>query len=67
MSDRDRADYYRLQAAQAQMTLKEVFVLFTSKVRQLPLYFLVSQAARCSGLAFGLFFACRAFMVDILL
>ena len=32
MSDRDRADFYRLQARQAQLEMQEVYVLFTSKV-----------------------------------
>ena len=33
MSDRQRAEFYRLQASQAQQERQEVFVLFTSKVR----------------------------------
>ena len=34
MSDRDRADFYRLQARQAQLEMQEVYVLFTSKVSE---------------------------------
>ena len=61
MSDRDRADFYRLQARQAQLEMQEVYVLFTSKVGDfIRLFFKLYNTVKRTNIVKTLSFLCKS-------
>ena len=64
MSDRDWADFYRLQARQAQLEMQEVYVLFTSKVGEfIGLCFkILYNTVKRTNIAKTLSFSCSVYI-----